>query len=226
VSTFVLIHGGGDVGWYWHLVEAELRGRGHDVVAPDLPGDDDTLELEDYAGAVVAAVGDRRDLVVVGHSFGTMFFADPAAAFGNIARAARAGARLIMMVWQSEDRNEWATAIRRALRAGPPPTQLDTFSLANAPAVESLLAAAGFTDVAFADVREPIYFGSDASAALELVRDMKATRDLLARLDSASAQHALNRLRATLAAHQIGEGVLFESRAWIITARRAGGSAH
>ena len=45
MSTFVLIHGAGDVGWYWHLVEAELRARGHDVVAPDLPGDDDSLEL-------------------------------------------------------------------------------------------------------------------------------------------------------------------------------------
>src|SRR4051794_37551747 len=70
MSTFVLIHGAGDVGWYWHLVEAELRARGHDVVAPDLPGDDDSLELEDYADAVVAAIGGRTDLVVVGHSFG------------------------------------------------------------------------------------------------------------------------------------------------------------
>jgi hypothetical protein len=25
---------------YWHLVEAELRARGHDVVAPDLPCED------------------------------------------------------------------------------------------------------------------------------------------------------------------------------------------
>jgi hypothetical protein len=24
MSTFVFIHGAGDVGWYWHLVEAEL----------------------------------------------------------------------------------------------------------------------------------------------------------------------------------------------------------
>ncbi len=70
MSTFVLIHGGGDVGWYWHLVEAELRARGHDVVAPDLPGDDDFLRLTDYADAVVAAVGARKDLVVAGHSFG------------------------------------------------------------------------------------------------------------------------------------------------------------
>ena len=37
MSTFVLIHGGGDVGWYWHLVEAELRARGHDVWPPTFP---------------------------------------------------------------------------------------------------------------------------------------------------------------------------------------------
>src|SRR5215208_3311032 len=36
MATFVVIHGGGDVGWHWHLVEAELRRLGHDVVAQDL----------------------------------------------------------------------------------------------------------------------------------------------------------------------------------------------
>ena len=70
MSTFVLIHGGGDVGWSWHLVQAELRARGHDVLAPDLPGDDESHTLADYADAVVEAVGDRQNLVVVGHSFG------------------------------------------------------------------------------------------------------------------------------------------------------------
>jgi pimeloyl-ACP methyl ester carboxylesterase len=70
VATFVLIHGAGDVGWYWHLVEPELRQRGHDVVAPDLPCDDDTASLLDYADAVVDAIGDRRGLIVVGQSYG------------------------------------------------------------------------------------------------------------------------------------------------------------
>jgi pimeloyl-ACP methyl ester carboxylesterase len=70
MATFVLIHGGGDVGWYWHLVDDELRRRGHDVVAPDLPCDDDAAGLLDYADAVVDAVGDRRDLIVVGQSYG------------------------------------------------------------------------------------------------------------------------------------------------------------
>ena len=70
MATFALIHGGGDVGWYWHLVERELRQRGHDTVAPDLPCEDDAAGLPEYAGTVIDAIGDRRSLVVVGQSFG------------------------------------------------------------------------------------------------------------------------------------------------------------
>jgi len=70
MSTFVFIHGAGDVGWYWHLVEAELREGGHDVVAPDLPCDDDAAALPEYADAVAEAIGDRTDLVVVAQSLG------------------------------------------------------------------------------------------------------------------------------------------------------------
>ncbi|MGY2074218.1 MULTISPECIES: alpha/beta fold hydrolase [unclassified Blastococcus] len=70
MSTFALVHGAGDDGWYWHLVESDLRRRGHHAVAPDLPAGDDSLTLDDYADAVVEAVGAAPDLVVVGHSFG------------------------------------------------------------------------------------------------------------------------------------------------------------
>lgn len=65
MATFALIHGAGDVGWYWHLVEAELGERGHDVVAPDLPCDDDSAGLSEYADTVIEAIGERTDLVVV-----------------------------------------------------------------------------------------------------------------------------------------------------------------
>ncbi|SEH82175.1 Alpha/beta hydrolase family protein [Mycolicibacterium rutilum] len=70
MSTFPLIHGAGDGGWYWYLVGAELVRRGHDVVAPDLPADDESLTLHDYADAVAEQIGDRSGLVVVGQSFG------------------------------------------------------------------------------------------------------------------------------------------------------------
>jgi SAM-dependent methyltransferase len=487
VTTFVLIHGAGDGGWYWHLVEAELRARGHDVVAPDLPAGDESLALDDYADAVVAAVADRRDLVVVAQSFGgfsaplvavrlpvaalvfvaamvpapgeapgewwdrtgyrksvqeqaardggvtgnadpyvgfyhdvprelaaqalsqerahpsaacgispwplealpdvpthfvlcsedrffppdflrrvvtdrlgivpdeiaaghcvalsrpkqladmlegyakklrprlrladhydaelrayeervraalligqadrvldigcgtgqttrdaaraaasgsvlgvdiseemverarrrsaeegvlnvafergdaqihpfpaahfdlivsrfgTMFFADPVAAFSHIARAARPGARLVMLVWQSADRNEWATAIRQALGVSDPPTSgLDPFSMADPAVVRSVLGKAGFVDVDTADVHEAVYYGPDAAGAFDLVRDMQQPRAALARMDALSAQRALVSLRELLAAHETAQGVSFDSRAWLVTARRAG----
>jgi pimeloyl-ACP methyl ester carboxylesterase len=72
VATYALIHGGGDVGWYWHLLEAELRDRGHDTVAPDLPTEDRSAGWAEYADTVVDAIGDRSgdQLVVVGQSLG------------------------------------------------------------------------------------------------------------------------------------------------------------
>ena len=70
MTTYALIHGGGDGGWYWHLVEAELRSRGHRTVAPDLPADSAGSSLDDYAEMVVDAIGDADDVVVVGQSFG------------------------------------------------------------------------------------------------------------------------------------------------------------
>jgi len=70
LATYVLIHGAGDVGWYWHLVDAELRKRGHDVVVMDLPVEDDTAGLSTYAGVIIDAVGGRENLVVVAQSFG------------------------------------------------------------------------------------------------------------------------------------------------------------
>ncbi len=70
MATYVLIHGAADSAWYWHLLEAELRNRGHDVVAPDLPCDDDSAGLAEYADTVVDAIGNRTDLVVVAQSFG------------------------------------------------------------------------------------------------------------------------------------------------------------
>jgi pimeloyl-ACP methyl ester carboxylesterase len=70
LATFVLIHGAGDSSWYWHLVEPELQQREHEVVTMDLPCDDDAAGLDEYVDAVVDAIGERRDLVVVAQSFG------------------------------------------------------------------------------------------------------------------------------------------------------------
>ena len=55
----VLIPGAGGRGWVWHLVEADLRRRGYDAFAVDLPAADESKGLPAYADAVVSAVGER-----------------------------------------------------------------------------------------------------------------------------------------------------------------------
>ena len=161
--------------------------------------------------------------------FGTMFFADPVAAFTNIGRALRPAARLVLLVWQERDLNEWATAIRQTLTAtsatphgrsvqgggGP-----DPFSLADPTVTEGILAAAGFAEVSFTAVHEPVYYGPDGATAFDAVLRLLKFEDQLADLDAAAAEQARTRLRNILDAHDTDGGVYFDSRAWIVTARR------
>jgi ubiquinone/menaquinone biosynthesis C-methylase UbiE len=165
----------------------------------------------------------RFDLAI--SRFGTMFFDDPVAAFANIRRALRPAGRLVMMVWQPPERNEWDVAIHQSLAGteGPAAAALagpDPFSLADPAAVTQILGAAGFADIAFTDVHEPVYYGPDVAAALGWVRGFTCTREILTRLEPAAEARAVGRLRETLSAHLSGDGVRFNSRAWLITARR------
>lgn len=70
MATFVLIHGGGGSAWDWHRLVPELTGRGHDVVVPELPIEDESAGFAEFCQTVLDAIGDQRDLVVVGHSYG------------------------------------------------------------------------------------------------------------------------------------------------------------
>src|SRR5919106_6336242 len=98
--------------------------------------------------------------------FGTMFFDDPVAAFANIGRALRPGGRLVMMVWQGHEQNEWSMLIERSLGgahrlSNPALETLNPFSLADPATVTEILNAAGFAEVTFTDVHEPVYYGPD-----------------------------------------------------------------
>lgn len=154
--------------------------------------------------------------------FGVMFFADPAAAFANIALAMRPGARLAWMVWQSQERNEWSGAIRQALtRGGAISVNAGkAFSLGDPAVATELLSAAGFASIDFVEVQEPVFYGPDVDAAFDALTGLYMVKDALAHMDEASDQPQ-QRLRDLLDEHMTAEGVLFDSRAWIISAERA-----
>jgi SAM-dependent methyltransferase len=154
--------------------------------------------------------------------FGTMFFDDPVAAFANVGRALRPGARLVMLVWQAAERNEWHTAVHRALgvpggsgSAGP-----DAFSLADPAVVRQTLEAAGFHQITLAGVDEPVHYGPDTATALDWIGRFTCTRAILDGLGPSAAADALGRLGEVLTAHRTGDGVWLGSRSWLVTARR------
>lgn len=157
--------------------------------------------------------------------FGVMFFADPVAAFTNIARAVRPGGRLVLMVWQGVAVNEWIVAMRDALAVGrdlpiPPPGAPGPFAWADTGFATRTLADAGFTDVAFAGSEQPFTVGVDAADAYPFVAGLNPVQLMLADLDEPTKGRALDNLRAAIAAHETPNGVVFRSAAWIVTARK------
>ncbi|PRX46440.1 methyltransferase family protein [Prauserella shujinwangii] len=156
---------------------------------------------------------------------GAMFFADPVAAFGNLARALRPGGRLVLLVWQDDERNEWMGGLTRTLCGDrpvprPPADAPDARSLADPGRVRAVLTAAGFTDVAVDDLTAPVRLGDDPESARRFALGLGNVRSVLARLDENDQPAAHDRLRESIAAHTGPDGVRYAAAAWLVRARR------
>src|SRR2546426_8772949 len=146
--------------------------------------------------------------------FGAMFFGNPVAAFTNIGRALSTGGGLALLAWREVARNEWLTEFRAALAVGrrlpePPPDAPTPFALADPERVRGILGAAGYEDVGFEPIDEPIEFGSDADDAFAFMRNLGIVEGLTQDLDDAGRERALDALRETVVAHESADGVLF-----------------
>jgi len=155
---------------------------------------------------------------------GTMFFADQAAAFANLARALRPGGRLAVLVWQGPGANEWLRELLGALAAGrdlplPPLGVPGPFAFAEPEHARSVLAGAGFGDVDASGLEAPMWFGEDASEARPFVLGVMGW--LLRDLDDPTRERALAALVRTLHEHETPDGVTFASAAWLVTATRS-----
>jgi pimeloyl-ACP methyl ester carboxylesterase len=69
MTTFGLVHGGFHGAWCWDRLVPELQSRGHATVAMDMPVDDSDAALTDFVDAVVDALAEVDEpVVLVGHS--------------------------------------------------------------------------------------------------------------------------------------------------------------
>lgn len=175
---------------------------------------------------------------VVLSRFGVMFFADPPAAFANLAAATRPGGRLVMAVWATRDESDLfavplhaALAARRAAGVGDTPSMPadggpddeGPFSLADGAAVRALLEGAGWTSVGAVPHRVALPFagGLPPDAAARAAADFGPTRLALEGLDDDVRAAAVAAIGDAFAAHLDDAGhVVLDGRVVVLTATR------
>jgi SAM-dependent methyltransferase len=167
----------------------------------------------------------RFDTVI--SRFGTMFFADPAAAFANVRSAVRPGGRLVFVCWQPLAANQWLLLPGAALTEHvPAPAGFGSgdgpgmFAFADPDRVRPVLAAAGWRDIEITSEHRSILVGGGGSVddAVGFLRTASMGRMMLAGADADTVDRAMASLRAALAPYAGAEGVRLDAAVWLVQA--------
>ncbi|MEU2613481.1 methyltransferase domain-containing protein [Micromonospora sp. NPDC007271] len=159
--------------------------------------------------------------------FGVMFYADPVAAFANVRRALRPGGRLAFVCLDDVQRGDLG-AVLAPLAVHLPPTDTDgsatgePLSFADPAAVRSVLADAGFVDVACDARQEAGTWGRDATDAGDFLAGWGPIRHRLGPLDPSVTERFRAALVEAMRPYEGPEGVRLRNAAWLVTARRPG----
>lgn len=196
---------------------ARARARGEEI------GSEADFRNADAAGF---ASDDAFDLII--SRFGVMFFDDPIGAFANLHRLALPGARLAFACWQPPGDNLWATLPMQTLAALLPdrpsadPHAPGPFAFADPAHVETILAGAGWQDVAFDDLPFTMIIADDVDPIPEAVKfnlrfgpAARAIREAGAEAEAAAP--AL--LAAALAPYRVGDVIGLPGAVWLVSAR-------
>ncbi len=159
--------------------------------------------------------------------FGVMFFADPFAAFANLASALRPAGRVVFTCWQGPGANPWMSLPERAAMAyfelePPAPGGPGPFSLADPDHITSVLERAGFRDIAIEPaVRELTLSGAgDLHGWAEHRLVMGSTRKHYLESSPEQQLQARSKLIEAVAEHHGPEGLRLPGAAWVVSALR------
>ncbi|HEY6295920.1 MAG TPA: methyltransferase domain-containing protein [Streptosporangiaceae bacterium] len=167
----------------------------------------------------------RFDAVI--SRFGTMFFADPVAAFANIRSATRPGGRLAFACWQPLAAQQWLLVPGAALAEHVPlPEGFGSgdgpgmFAFSDPHRPRGILTAAGWRDIEIAAEQASILVGGGGSIedAVEFMRTGSMGRQMLAGADAGTSDRAIASVRAALAPYADAGGVRLGAGVWLVQA--------
>jgi SAM-dependent methyltransferase len=177
-------------------------------------------------GDAATAAAPARRYDVLASRFGVMFFADPAAAFGNLRHWLAPGGRLAFLCWQSLDRNPWmAVPASAAFRIVPPPPPPPPepgvpgpFAFADPERTLGILEQAGFRR----RHATPVCAGMrwvEPTTALDYVMEMGVLGRALQDQPEAIRSKVRAAVGGVLAEHTGDDGaVVLDCAAWLVTA--------
>jgi len=159
--------------------------------------------------------------------FGVMFFDDPVAAFVNLRRAARPGARLAMICWQGMPANPWfqipfMAAIDRLGRPSPLPENAPgPTAFKDIERVTGILSRAGWSDVAGTPVEVDLIPPQDVQDAADFAATLgPASRTLAEKGGTDEDRRAITKAIATaLEGYRSDAGIAVPARLVIYTGR-------
>lgn len=177
------------------------------------------------ADAQVHRFGDSEFDAVISR-FATMFFADPAAAFANLARSLRPGGRLAIVVPRAPQDDPWtATALAAAapyLGAADVDAlnEFGAYVFADGAQLDRVLAGAGFGAVHREALTLPIQLGSDVDDVIGYLLAQPEVQALMADTPADQVSGAVEALRSAFAPYAGPDGVVMETSCWLVTALR------
>ncbi|MWV28330.1 class I SAM-dependent methyltransferase [Aurantiacibacter rhizosphaerae] len=159
---------------------------------------------------------------------GVMFFADPTAAFTNLAQQSQPHANLLFSCFREVSQNPFFTQIIRQLPQAPPPpdpTGPGPFAFAEVDWVVSILRSAGWENVEFEKLDFPMIAGAGENPvddAVEYFSLIGPAARLAAEMDTAARDRFFARVRAVCERNCYEGIVALPAAAWIVSARKAG----
>ena len=182
---------------------------------------DEGLEVDFRLADAQTEVLDGAELVV--SRFGVMFFADPAAAFANLAGWLGSGGELAFLCWQAAELNPWMTEAQAIVapwieQDAPDPRAPGPFSLADRGVVEDLLAGAGFSSVSVTGLDVPMRVPGAPDVARGFYFERSNIAAARAVSDAADAAVSAG-VRRLVEAHHDGAGFELPAATWLVRAR-------
>jgi SAM-dependent methyltransferase len=164
---------------------------------------------------------------VVISRFGMMFFEDPQAAFANLARALRAGGRLVFVCPQDPLKSQWVVvafgaavaALGRAPDLGAPGAP-GPFAFADGDRLTQLLTDSGFRAPRLETLTRSFRIGRTISDAVDFVLSLPESERLFTGAPQETVDAAATALCAGFAPYAGQQGVMMDATAWLVTAHR------